>query len=454
MKKYDMIVIGTGCGSIVSSEAVEHGLKVAVVDKAPLLGGTCLNLGCIPSKMLIHTADQIVDIQESGKLGIKAEIKSIDFLSIMERMRSSREKSQEEIRKGITSEEGIDLYRGKAEFVNNYTLKVNEATLSAKKIIIATGSRPLIPPIKGLNSVDYLTNESLLELKQKPESIVVIGGGYIAVELGHFLAAMGTKVIMLEMADRLILSEEPEISELLKKSLRKRMEVHTGMLAEEVQGLNNGITVIARDLKTNKVSKYSAQKLLIAVGRKSNADLLNFQNTEVELNARGFIKVNQYFRTTVKGIFAVGDSNGLQMFTHVANRQAAIVAENILHGSRMKMDYNAIPHAIYSYPQIAAVGLKEVDAKENHEIVVGITKYLDTAMGEAMEEKEGFAKVILDKKTRKILGFHIIGPRASELIQEVTNAMTSGGNADEINNGIHIHPALSELIPVTINNAE
>ena len=250
MKKYDMIVIGTGCGSIVSSEAVEHGLKVAVVDKASLLGGTCLNLGCIPSKMLIHTADQIVDIQESGKLGIKAEIKSIDFLSIMERMRSSREKSQEEIRKGITSEEGIDLYRGKAEFVNNYTLKVNEVTLSAKKIIIATGSRPLIPPIKGLDSVDYLTNESLLELKQKPESIVVIGGGYIAVELGHFLAAVGTKVVMLEMADRLILSEEPEISELLKKSLRKRMEIHTGMLAEEVQGLNDGITVIARDLKT------------------------------------------------------------------------------------------------------------------------------------------------------------------------------------------------------------
>ncbi len=453
MKNYDIVVIGTGCGSIISSEAAEHEQRVAIIDKGPLLGGTCLNLGCIPSKMLIHTADQIVDIQQSGKLGIKAEIQNIDFLSIMERMRLSRKESQKHIREELTTEENIDFYEGRARFIKDYTLEVNGKTLTAKKIFIATGSRPLIPPIKGIDTVDYLTNESLLGLKQKPESLIIIGGGYIAVEYGHFFAAMGTRVTILEMADRLILSEEPEISELLKKSLSRRMKVHTGVEAREVKKTDNGSTVIVRDKKTKKLLNYSAQRILVAVGRRSNSDLLNLENTDIELNPQGFIKVNQYLETTKKGIFAVGDANGLQMFTHAANRQASIVAENILHGSRMKMG-DIMPHAIYSYPQIAAVGLKEADAKKSHDVIVGTTKYFDVAMGEAMVEKEGFAKVILEKDTGKILGFHIIGPHAPELIQEVTNAMTSRGNINEINNGIHIHPALSELILATINNAE
>jgi mycothione reductase len=454
MKNYDMIVIGTGCGSIISSEASEHGLKVAVVDKGPFIGGTCLNLGCIPSKMLIHVADQIADIQQSGKLGIKAEIKNVDFLSIMERMRSSRKQSQKHIREGFATEENIDFYEGKAQFIKDHTLDVNGETLTAKIVVIATGSRPLIPPLKGIDTIDYLTNESLLELKEKPESLIIIGGGYIAVEFGHFFAAMGTRVTILEMAERLIMPEEPEFSELLKKSLSKRMKVYTNTQAEEVKATNDGVTVIVRDMKTNKSGTHSAQRIMVAGGRKSNADLLNLGNTRIELDSRGFIKVNQFFETTRKGIFAVGDANGLQMFTHAANRQASITAENILHGSRMKMKNNAIPHAIYSYPQIAAVGLKESDARKSRDVLVSTTKYFDVAMGEAMMEREGFAKVILEKETGEILGFHIIGPQASELIQEVTNAMTSSGNINEINNGLHIHPALSELIPATINNIE
>jgi mycothione reductase len=452
MKNYDLIVIGTGCGSIVSSEASEHGLKVAVIDKGPFIGGTCLNLGCIPSKMLIRVADQIADIKQSGKLGIKAEIQNVDFLSIMERMRSSRNESQKHIREGFSTEENIDFFEGQAQFINDHILKVNGETFTAKIIVIATGSRPVIPSIKGLDTIDYLTSESLLELKQKPESLIIIGGGYIAVEFGHFFAAMGSRVTILEMADRLILTEEPEISELLKKSLAKRMSIHTDAQAKEVKRVDGGIAVTVTDKKTGKLGRYTAQQILVAVGRKSNSDLLNLENTGIELDSRGFIKVNSFFETKNKGIFAVGDANGLQMFTHVANRQASIIAENILHGSHMKMKYNAIPHAIYSFPQIAAVGLRESEAKKDHKIIVGMTKYFDVAMGEAMVEKEGFAKVILEKESGEILGFHIIGPQASELIQEVTNAMTSRGNINEINNGLHIHPALSELIPATINN--
>jgi len=177
------------------------------------------------------------------------------------------------------------------------------------------------------------------------------------------------------------------------------------------------------------------------------------ENTGVKTDKRGFIKVNAYLETNKKNIFAVGDVNGREMFTHVANREAAIAAHNALHDEKMKMDYSAIPHAVYSYPQIASVGLGEEEARKEHDILVGTTTYYETAKGEALMEMEGFAKAIVEKETDKILGFHIIGPYAPELIQEAVNAMTSGGDVDELNEGIHIHPSLSELVPTTVNNA-
>ena len=452
MKKYDVIVIGSGCGALISDEAASHGLKVALVDKGTLIGGTCLNLGCIPSKMLIYTADRIAEIQEASKLGIGAEIKHVDFQSIMERMRRSRQESQTHIREGISQTENLDFYEGEGHFIADYTLEVNGEKIKGEKIFIASGSRPFIPPIKGLDSTNYLTNETVLELKDKPDSLIIIGGGYIAVEYGHFFAAMGTKVTILEMASRLVLAEESEISKLLKKELSKRMEVHTNAQAEEVKGNENGVTVITKDNTTGKQGKFVAQTIMIAVGRRSNADLLKVENTGIETDARGFIKVNGYLETSKKNIFAVGDANGQQMFTHVANREAAIAAQNALHGMKLKVDYTSAPHAVYSHPQIASVGLTEENARKDYDIVVGRTKYFDIAKGEAMMEKEGFAKAIVEKGSDRILGFHIIGPYAPVLIQEVVNAMTSGGNIEEINQGIHIHPALSELISTTINS--
>jgi mycothione reductase len=196
VKKYDVIVIGSGCGALISDEAAGHGLKAALMDKGPLIGGTCVNWGCIPSKMLIYPADRIVEIQEGRKLGIDADIKNIDFSSIMERMRESRRDSQEHIRDSIEQTENLDFFEGEARFTGDYTLEVNGEQLKGEMICIATGSRPFVPPIKGLDSVDYLTNESVLELRERPDSLIIIGGGYIAVEYGHFFAAMGTKVTM------------------------------------------------------------------------------------------------------------------------------------------------------------------------------------------------------------------------------------------------------------------
>jgi mycothione reductase len=452
MKNYDVIVIGSGCGALISDEAAGHGLKTALIDKGPLIGGTCLNWGCIPSKQLIYPADRIVEIEEAGRFGITAAVEDVDFGAIMERMRRSRRESQKHLRQGMKNVKNLTFYEGEARFIGEYELEVNSEKLKGDRIFIATGSRPLVPPVKGLDKIDYLTNESLLELKKLPESLIIIGGGYIAVEYGHFFAAMGTEVTILEMADRLVLSEEPEIAALLKEKLAERMTVRTGARAEEVKAGKDGVTVVTVDNKSGKRKSYAAQRIMMAVGRRSNADLLEVEKAGIKLDERGFIKVNARMETNVPNIFAVGDANGRQMFTHMANREAAIAAHNALRGTRLKVDYNVVPHAVYSHPQIAAVGLREEEARKDHEIIVGRTNYYDVAKGEAMLETEGFAKVILDKKTGKLLGFHIIGPYAPELIQEVVNAMTSGGGVEELNQGIHIHPALSELIPIAVNS--
>jgi len=453
MKKYDVIVIGSGCGMNIVEEALVHGLSVALVDKGPL-GGTCANLGCIPSKMLILAADRIAEIQEAKKLGIEAETKNIDFGFIMERMRKVVREGQEHMRQGLSHTENLGFYEGEGRFVDYYTIEVNGERIKSDKIFIASGSRPLIPPIKGLDSVDFLTNETVLQLKERPESIIIIGGGYIAVEYGHFFAAMGTKVTMLEMADRLVLAEEPDIAEVLKKELDRRMDVHTSVQAEEVRKKERGITVIAMDVKSGEKKEFTAQGIMVAVGRKSNADLLKVENTGVEVDKRGFIKVNEYLETTKKDILAVGDANGQMMFTHVANLEASLAADNTIHGSKTKMDYGAAPHAVYSHPQIASVGMTEEAAKKAHKVLIGKAGYSDVAQGEAMMEENGFAKAVVEAGTGKILGFHIIGPYAPILIQEVINAMASGGGIDQIQTSMHIHPAISELIPTVLNNLE
>jgi mycothione reductase len=452
-KKYDVIVIGSGSAMNIVEETLNHGLKVALVDKGPL-GGTCPNLGCIPSKMLIFTADRITEIQEAKKLGITAEIKEIDFTGIMERMRQGVREGQAQMRQGISGAENLDFYEGEGHFIDSNTIEVDGISVRADKIFIGVGSRPAIPLLPGLENVKYLTNETVLGLKERPESTIIIGGGYIGVEYGHFLAAMGTKVTILEMADRLVLAEEPEISEVLQKELAKRMTVRTGVRVIGVKNNTRGVTVTVSDFKAGKTQEFTAQHIMLAVGRRSNADLLQIDKAGIEMDDRGFIKTNEYLETNRKHIFAIGDVNGKQMFTHVANMEAVTAAHNALHTPKIRIDYTAAPHAVYSHPQIAAVGMTQEAAARTHKILVGRAKYLDVAQGQAMNEKEGFAKAIVEEGSGKILGFHIIGPYAPILIQEVINVMAAGGNVNHIQTGLHIHPAITELIVRTLNAVE
>jgi dihydrolipoamide dehydrogenase len=453
MKEYDVLVIGSGCGSVIADAAMAQGLSVALVDKGPY-GGTCLNLGCIPSKVLVFAADRVTEIQESKKLGIDAEIKNTDFAAIMERMRKGRRETQGPLKEQVKKLQDLDFYEGEGHFVSDYTVEVSGERLKGEKVFIASGSRPLIPPIKGLDSVDYLTNEEILELTERPQSMVMIGGGYVAVEFGHFFAAMGTEVTILEMMDRLVQSEEPEISALLERELGKRMAIHTGTTAEEVRRIDGGAIVVAKDTTTGKLREVKAERVLLAVGRRSNADILKVENTGVEVDERGFIKVNEFMETSKRNIYAPGDANGKHMFLHVANKEAEVAWHNAYNKKKVAMDYGAIPHAVYSHPQIAAVGMTEAHAAEHYHIAVGRVKYSDTAKGEAMMEENGFAKAIVDHHTNAILGFHIVGPYAPILVQEVINDMATGANSRGIMEGLHIHPALPELVQRTLESLE
>ena len=455
MKEYDVIVIGSGAGASLVNDALEHNKTVALVDKGPV-GGTCLNVGCIPTKLIVYPADRIMEIREAKKLGITAEIKEIDFKAIMDHMRGTVKKSHDRIQDALEKAKDFDFYLGEARFTSEYTLEVNNQKIKGKTIFIASGARPLIPPIKGIEDVPYLTNESALQLTTLPESMIIIGGGYIAVEFAHFFEAVGTKVTIIQRNRHLVPDEEPEIAELLQTTLARRMTIHTNTEAVEVRRNVDGITVIGRE-RGGKSMELSAQTLLIAAGRRSNADLLQVEKTGVKTNERAYIVVDDHFETTKTNIWSFGDAIGKKMFRHSANEEAELAWHNAIHGKKSRINYLTVPHAVFSYPEIASVGLTEEQAVKlmgKKELLVGKAMYTDVARGEAMMEREGFAKAVVLRKSGKILGYHIIGPQASILIQEVVNAMAADGNLWSVAKGMHIHPALSEVVLKALGKLE
>ncbi len=451
MKHYDVIVIGAGAGLEIAFKALSAGLKVALVDKGNV-GGTCLNVGCVPSKMLIYPADRIREIEEAKKLGIHAKIDHIDFSSMMVRMKKAVKEGRNSIQKEIKKSKHLDFYNDEAHFIGEYVLEIKNEKIRGEKIFIVSGARPLIPPIKGLDKIEYLTNENVLELKRRPQSLIIIGGGYIAAEYGHFFSALGTKVVIVGRNERLIPNEEPEISDLVEKEFRKRMEIHTGTDVLEARQNRKGYDVLVKKKNSGKEMEIRAEKIMVAAGRESNADLLRVQNTGVETTEAHTLKVNDYLQTTKKNVWALGDAIGRQMFTHAASKEVELAWHNATQKRKMKMNFRIVPHAIFTQPQIASVGLTEEQARKDYDILVGKTKYSDIVKGEAMMEEESFAKAIVEKGTRRILGFHMIGPEASTLIQEVVNAMANEESVESITRSMHIFPALSELVPETLSN--
>ncbi len=452
MQSFDLIVIGAGSGLNISSAAAEMGMKVAVVEKGPM-GGTCLNRGCIPSKIIIHSADVAEIIGKSKLFGINSKISSIDFKKITSRASNLVDKEAREIEEAIIEDKNTTLFKTEAKFIAERTLKVGKETINGNKIVIAAGTRPSVPPIEGLNEVDYITSDEALRLKKQPKSMTILGGGYIAAELAHFYGALGTKINIIQRAKFLVPNEDEEISKKFTEIFRKKYNVLTNFNATKIFKKGNKFIVSAENKKSRK--KIVSDKLLVATGRIPNTDLLDVQKTNVEIDNKCFIKTNEYLETTAKNIWALGDIVGKFLFKHSANLEAQYVYSNAVLKKRLKVDYTAMPHAIFSSPQIAGVGLRERDLKERKiKYAIGRYNYIDSGMGLALQDNEGFVKIFADRKTRKILGCHILGTDASTLIHEVIVAMKAGLKVDALSDAVHVHPALSEVVQRAVNNIE
>ena len=453
MERFDVIVIGSGSGMIVASAAVEQGFRTALVEHGKM-GGTCINVGCVPSKMLIYPADVVATLKDAGKLGVHATVDSVDFNNIMNRMHTLVNHDSGHQARAVEATPNLTWFKETGEFISDYTMQVGSHTITAEMIFIVSGARAGIPAIKGIENIDYLTSDTVLELQTPPKSILIIGGGYIGMEYGHFFSGIGTKTTILQRPYRVLPDEEPEISDLLKKEMQQRMEIYTGYEAIEAKQEGTQKALIARNRQDGSQKEFSAESVMVAAGRVSNADILKPEKTGVELDERGYIKVNEYLETSKKNIWAFGDAIGIQMFKHVANYEAGVVWHNAIHDHKVKMDFSAAPHAVFTHPQVASVGLTEEEAKQQkYKIRVGKALYSETAMDAAMGFSEGFVKVVVEGETGKILGGHIIGPEASILIQEIVNAMVSEtGNFAPIARGMHIHPAMSEVVQNAFGN--
>ena len=460
MKKFDLIVIGSGSGlDVANAAATEKGFKVAIIEKDKL-GGTCLNRGCIPSKLLIHSADIIEIIKKADVFGITVKDYTIDFQQIVNRVNKIVNTDSNEIKKGLQASKNPQLFLQECKFIGEKKILIaNDKIITSDTILIASGTRPNIPNIKGLKNVEYITSNEALSLKQQPKSLTIIGGGYIACELAHFFGSLGTKINIIQRNDLLIPNEDIDISTRVTDIFSKKYNIYLGYNAELVfydskdkNGLNKTkiINVIAKNKFGNYV-KVSSDQLLIAIGRIPNSDLLSIEKSGVKINERGFIVVDEYLETNIKGIFALGDVVGKYQFKHNANNEAQYAYNNIVHpDKKIPVNYTAMPHAIFTNPQIAAVGYTEQQlTKEKIEYEKSIYPYIQTGMGQVIEDKEGFVKFLIDKRNRTILGCHIMGTDASILIHEVLVAMRIGkdeGKIDNITRTIHIHPSLSEVI--------
>ncbi|MBV9176610.1 MAG: dihydrolipoyl dehydrogenase [Nitrososphaeraceae archaeon] len=479
MQKFDLIVIGSGSGLDVANAAYQHGLRVAIIEKNRM-GGTCLNKGCIPSKLLIHSADVAETIKHAHLFGLKVDGFSVDFPAIVERVNGITDSMSDEIRKSLEGMENPKLFAKECKFVEEKIISIRSGdknrhgddseTITADKILIASGSRPRIPRIEGLEGSGYITSDEALRLKKQPKVLTIIGGGYIACELAHFFGALGTKINIIQRRDVLIPDEDKEISKKFTEIFSKKYNVYLDYETEFVSNKdgdsdndrNSKFQVIAKNTSGKSIEVYSDQ-LLIAAGRIPNSDKLDLEKTGVKINKKGFVITDRYLETNIKGIFALGDAIGRFLFKHSANHEAQYAYYNLLHpDSMIPVSYHAMPHAIFSSPQVAGVGfteqeiIKEQEKNNNNsgsiiEYQKSVYHYIDTAMGRALQDQDGFVKFLVDKKDKKILGCHIIGSQASILIHEVLVAMKAGANnncgtIDNITKTIHIHPSLSEVI--------
>jgi len=446
-KHYDLIILGTGSGNSIPGPEFDD-KSIAIIEKGAF-GGTCLNVGCIPTKMYVYAADTALETRQSARLGINAQVNSVDWPGIVHRVFDQRidliAQGGEEYRRGEETP-NIDVYDQHARFIAERTLRTGQGTqaktISADQIVLAAGSRPFIPQVIAESGVHFHTNEDIMRLAQQPKSIVIVGGGYIAMEFAHVFEALGTKVSIIARS-ALLRQMDSDLGQAFNALAEERYDVHQG---RNITGVSQGENEVAVTLDDG--STVSGEVLLVATGRVPNGDELDLELAGIDADD-GRISVDEFGRsTTANGVWALGDISSPYMLKHVANAEMRAVRHNLLNPENMKkMPHDFVPAAVFTHPQIAYVGMTEEQAREaGHQVTVKVQNYSDVAYGWAMEDQTGIAKLIADKKTGKLLGAHYMGPQASTLIQQMITVMAFDLDVREVATKQYwIHPALPEV---------
>lgn len=451
MTAYDVVVVGGGPGGYVAAlRAAKNGKKTALVE-ADYLGGTCLNRGCIPSKTLLKHAEIIEGIEKAKNWGIKTENLSFSLKEMFAR----KDHVIATLRSGIEhllNAGKIDVYNGLGTIHDDKKVTVvigNESyQISGEKIIIATGSQPAVPPINGLNSVNYHTTDTIFDITEIPQSIVIVGGGVIGVEFANIFTSLKTEVTIVELGDRIIPTEDEDASQVLLKNLKKKgVKVLTNYQVSSIEESNPKKTLMITSDK-GKAECLTVDEILLAVGRKPNVSAIS----ELDLKMTGrHVAVNDYLETSKKDYFAVGDVIGGLQLAHVASAEGLTAVEN-LDGNKEKMNYKVMPRCIYTNPQVASVGMSEAELKEKG-IKYRVNKYNFSGNGKALAagETEGFSKVMIDEKYGEILGVVMVGAHVTEMISQSSAYLYLEGTVDEFAKMVQPHPSLSEVLMESAN---
>lgn len=458
-ENYDIVVIGSGPGGYTTAvRASQLGFKVACIENKEL-GGTCLNWGCIPTKALLKSAEVYTEIKKAKEYGINVDKYDIDFSSIIDRSRKIAKKQEKGI-EYLFKKNKITTIKGKAEFLDKNTLKIinnnEEINIEAKKIIIATGAIPKSLPNIKIDHEYIIDSKDAMSLSKKPESMIIIGAGAIGIEFGYFYSQIGTKVTIIEALDNLLPNEDEEISKNLEREFRKqKIKFYTKSFLKNITIENDQANIVFENSK-GKIEELKSSKVLMAVGVTGNYKSLNIERIELETD-RGFIKVNKSnYQTNIDNIYAIGDIIGPPLLAHVASHEGISCIEKIANEKDpTNINYDLIPGCTYCKPQVASIGITEKQAKDkNMDIRIGKYSFMANGKASAIGDNSGMIKVIINNENNQVIGCHIIGAEATELLTEMGLALNKKCTTNDIIHTIHAHPTLSEGLMEAVANAD
>jgi len=449
MKEYDVIVVGGGGGTKFVRAAVAMGLSVAIVEKEDL-GGTCLNRGCIPSKMLIHPANVLEAARDLSKYNIThSGDHSVDFAALVARVSATVDADSQGITESYTASEAIDFYHHHARFISDKVLRVGDEQITGQVIFVATGSRPMIPPIAGLSDVPYMTSREALRATDLPQKLLVIGGGYIGCELGHVYRTYGSETIFF-VRSKYVSDEDETLQKSFQEVFQAKHQTHyaTQDLSVAYDVSTETFTLTGTDSHGSVVTE-TGDALMVATGVVPNTDDLGLENTSITTDDDGYIGVNEYLETSVEGVFALGDCVGKYFFRHSVNFEAEYLLESLFHNPEniQPIIYPPMPHAMFTSPEMAGVGLTEQEVRASGVDYLAVEHaYENSAQGMARLPEVGIVKLIFDKSNRQLIGAHIIGEEATTMLHQLIQVMTMKATVDDLLAMIYIHPALPEIV--------